>query len=151
MGKANRSVRFRIVKAKVVRRCLPGGRKVSYLSQGPKAPGQTGPSDPSTSQQTEQDDVPLSYSSFSETAYNKAKKRELNAWDVVKDDMLKVSFECSAPVNTQCVVCLGQGDYRCLECSTTAVFCEACLRKTHKNSLHLPDKWNVSTRACTHA
>ncbi|KAK2831180.1 hypothetical protein Q7C36_016266 [Tachysurus vachellii] len=57
--------------------------------------------------------------------------------------MLKVSFECSAPITTQCVVCLEKhADYRCIECSTTAVFCEACLKRTHRNSLHLPDKWN---------
>lgn len=70
----------------------------------------------------------------------KAEKRALHAWDAVKDDMLKVSFECSAPVTTQCVVCLEHADCRCTECSTTAVFCEACLRRTCRNSLHLPDK-----------
>ncbi|XDV26641.1 hypothetical protein PO909_030295 [Leuciscus waleckii] len=56
--------------------------------------------------------------------------------------MLKVSFECSAPITTQCVVCQDHADYRCIECSTTAVFCEVCLKRTHRNSLHLPEKWN---------
>ncbi len=87
-----------------------------------------------TPQHAEPDDVAPNCSSCSETAYSKAKKRELHAWDAVKDDMLKVSFECSAPITTQCVVCLEHADYRCIECSTTAVFCEACLRRTHRNA-----------------
>ncbi|XP_028449680.1 uncharacterized protein LOC114565687 isoform X1 [Perca flavescens] len=144
MGKAIKSARFRSVKIKVVRRCIAGRAKVSYLSQGLPQPStkQTHPSDPSTSvtPQVESDDV--APSSCSETAYSKAKKREIHAWDAVKDDMLKVSFECSAPITTQCVVCLEDAEYRCIECSTTAVFCEACLKRTHRNSLHLPDKWN---------
>ncbi|XP_039662704.1 uncharacterized protein LOC120562852 [Perca fluviatilis] len=143
MGKASKSARFRSVKIKVVRRCIAGRAKVSYLSQGLPQPSakQTHPSDPSTSvtPQVESDVAP---SSCSETAYSKAKKRGIHAWDAVKDDMLKVSFECSAPITTQCVVCLEDADYRCIECSTTAVFCEACLKRTHRNSLHLPDKWN---------
>ena len=152
MGKASKSARFRSVKIKVVRRCIAGRAKVSYLSQGLPQPSakQTHPSDPSTSvtPQVESDDV--APSSCSETAYSKAKKREIHAWDAVKDDMLKVSFECSAPITTQCVVCLEDADYRCIECSTTAVFCEACLKRTHRNSLHLPDKWNVRIIACSH-
>ncbi|XP_073702528.1 uncharacterized protein [Garra rufa] len=141
MGKAVKTTRFRNVKIKVVRRCITGPAKVSYLSQGLPQPDskQTHPSDPSTS---EPDEVAPSCSSCSETAYSKAKRRELHAWDAVKDEMLKVSFECSAPITTQCVVCLEHADYRCIECSTTAVFCEACLKRTHRNSLHLPDKWN---------
>ncbi len=158
MGKAVKSTRFRSVKIKVVRRCIAGPAKVSYVNQGLPQPNskQTHPSDPSdpstsiTPQHAEPDDVAPNCSSCSETAYSKAKKRELHAWDAVKDDMLKVSFECSAPITTQCVVCLEHADYRCIECSTTAVFCETCLRRTHRNSLHLPDKWNVRTIACGH-
>lgn len=150
MGKAVKSAHFRSVKIKVVRRCFAGPAKVSYLSQGLPEPNskQTHPSSPSmsiTSQQAEPNDVAPSCSSCSETAYSKAKKRELHAWDAVKDEMLKASFECSAPITTQCVVCLEHADYRCIECSSTAVFCEACLKRTHRNSLHLPDKWNVQS------
>ncbi|XP_056604140.1 uncharacterized protein LOC130420676 isoform X2 [Triplophysa dalaica] len=142
MGKAVKGVRFRSVKIKVLRRSITGPAKVSYLYQGLPEPNckLTPPSDPHKSiapQQAEPDDVVPSCSSCSETAYSKAKKRELHAWDAVKDDMLKVSFEGSAPITAQCVVCQEHGDYRCVKCSTTAVFCEACL-----NSLHLPDKWN---------
>ncbi|XP_026124397.1 uncharacterized protein LOC113106538 [Carassius auratus] len=56
--------------------------------------------------------------------------------------MHKVSFECSAPITTQCAVCREHADYRCIECSSTAVFCEVCLKRIHRNSLHLPEKWN---------
>lgn len=156
MGKAVKRTRFRNVKIKVVRRSITGSAKFSYLGQAPPQPNSkhTHSLDPSTSitpQQAEPDDVAPSCSLYSETAYSKAKKRELHAWDAVKDDMLKVSFECSAPTTTQCVVCLEKhADYRCIECSTTAVFCEACLKRTHRNSLHLPDKWNVSTIAYVH-
>ncbi|XP_047672600.1 uncharacterized protein LOC125138365 isoform X2 [Tachysurus fulvidraco] len=149
MGKAVKCTRFRNVKIKVVRRSITGPAKFSYLGQAPPQPNSkhTHSLDPSTSitpQQAEPDDVAPSCSyACSETAYSKAKKRELHAWDAVKDDMLTVSFECSAPFTTQCVVCLEKhADYRCIECSTTAVFCEACLKRTHRNSLHLPDKWN---------
>ncbi|XP_047671797.1 uncharacterized protein LOC113660582 isoform X4 [Tachysurus fulvidraco] len=149
MGKAVKRTRFRNVKIKVMRRFITGPAKFSYLGQAPPQPNSkhTHSLDPSTSitpQQAEPDDVAPSCSyACSETAYSKAKKRELHAWDAVKDDMLKVSFECSAPFTTQCVVCLEKhADYRCIECSTTAVFCEACLKRTHRNSLHLPDKWN---------
>ncbi|CAM4645933.1 unnamed protein product [Leuciscus chuanchicus] len=132
MGKAVKTTRFRSVKIKVVR-CIAGPAKVSYLSQGLPQPNskQTHPSDPYmsiTSQQAEPDDVAPSCSSCSESAY-------------IKDDMLKVSFECSAPITTQCVVCLEHADYRCIECSTTAVFCEVCLKRTHRNSLHLSDNY----------
>ncbi|GAA6111800.1 uncharacterized protein LOC120485855 isoform X2 [Tachysurus ichikawai] len=148
MGKAVKRTRFRNVKIKVVRRSITGPAKFSYLGQAPPQPNSkhTHSLDPSTSitpEQAEPDDVAPSCSLCSETAYSKAKKRELHAWDAVKDDMLKVSFECSAPITTQCVVCLEKhADYRCIECSPTAVFCEACLKRTHRNSLHLPDKWN---------
>ncbi|XP_056604136.1 uncharacterized protein LOC130420674 [Triplophysa dalaica] len=147
MGKAVQGVRFRSIKIKVLRRSITGPAKVSYLYQGLPEPNckLTHPSDPHksiTPQQAEPDDVVPSCSSCSETAYSKAKKRELHAWDAVKDDMLKVSFEGSAPITTQCVVCQEHGDYRCVKCSTTAVSCEACLKRTHRNSLHLPDKWS---------
>ncbi|XP_026135780.1 uncharacterized protein LOC113113634 isoform X2 [Carassius auratus] len=56
--------------------------------------------------------------------------------------MLKVTFECSASVTTQCAVCREHADYRCIECSSTAVFCEVCLKRIHRNLLHLPEKWN---------
>ncbi|XDV22763.1 hypothetical protein PO909_027590 [Leuciscus waleckii] len=138
MGKALKTTRFRNVKIKVVRRTIAGPAKVSYLSQGLPQPNYK-QTHPITSQQAELDDTTPS---CSESAYSKAKKRELHAWDAVKDDMLKVSFECSAPITTQCVVCQDHADYRCIECSTTAVFCEVCLKRTHRNSLHLPEKWN---------
>ncbi|XP_052427601.1 uncharacterized protein LOC127969577 isoform X1 [Carassius gibelio] len=142
MGKALKmSTRFRNVKIKLVRRSIAGPAKFSYLSQGLPQPSykQTHPSDPSiTSQPAEPDDATPS---CSESAYSKAKKRELHAWDAVKDDMLKVSFECSASVTTQCAVSREHADYRCIECSSTAVFCEVCLKRIHRNSLHLPEKW----------
>ncbi|XP_038568490.1 uncharacterized protein LOC119898352 [Micropterus salmoides] len=142
MGKTIKTTRSRSVKIKVVRRCIVGPAKVSYLSQGLPQPNSKQTDPTITSQQAEPDDVAPSCSSCSESAYSKAKKRELHAWDAVKDDMLKVSFECSAPIATQCVVCLEHADYRCIECSSTAVFCEGCLKRTHRNSLHLSDKWN---------
>jgi len=129
----------------VLRRNINGCVKVHYLTHKeiPKPSSQqTGLLD-STLVPSEQDEA-AGCSSSSETAYSKAKKRELNAWDAVKEDMLKVSFETSAPISSKCSVCQRQADYRCLECSTTAVLCEACLRRrTHHNSLHVPDKWNV--------
>lgn len=150
MGKTVKTTRSRSVKIKVVRRCIVGPAKVSYLSQGLPQPNSKQTDPTITSQQAEPDDVAPSCSSCSESAYSKAKKRELHAWDAVKDDMLKVSFECSAPIATQCVVCLEHADYRCIECSSTAVFCEGCLKRTHRNSLHLSDKWNVRTIPCSH-
>ncbi|XP_052427017.1 uncharacterized protein LOC127969229 isoform X2 [Carassius gibelio] len=141
MGKALKMTpRFRNVKIKLVRRSIAGPAKFSYLSQGLPQPSykQTHPSDPSiTSQPAEPDDVTPS---CSESAYSKAKKRELHAWNAVKD--VKVTFECSASVTTQCVVCREHADYRCIECSSTAVFCEVCLKRIHRNLLHLPEKWN---------
>ncbi|KAG1930605.1 uncharacterized protein LOC120488660 isoform X1 [Pimephales promelas] len=140
MGKTVKTTRSRSVKIKVVRRGIFGPAKVSYLSQGLPQPNSKQTNPTITSQPAEPDDVSPNCSS--ESAYSRAKKRELHAWDAVKDDMLKVSFECSAPIATQCVVCLAHADYRCIECSTTAVFCESCLKRTHRNSLHLSDKWN---------
>ncbi|XP_026113493.1 uncharacterized protein LOC113092115 isoform X1 [Carassius auratus] len=143
MGKALKmTTRFRNVKIKLVRRSIAGPAKFSYLSQGLPHPSykQTHSSDPSiTSQPAEPDDATPS---CSESVYSKAKKRELHAWDAVKDEMLKVMFECSAPVTTQCAVCREHADYRCIECSSTAVFCEVCLKRIHRNLLHLPEKWN---------
>lgn len=138
MGKASKGTHFRSVRIKVVR-CITGPWKVSYLSQGLPQPSssQTGPSDSSTSitpQEAEPNDVTHSCSSCTETAYSTAKGRELNAWDAVMDDMLKVSFKCSAPITTQWLVCREHGGYRCLECSATAVFCECCLKRTRKIS-----------------
>ncbi|KAA0722937.1 hypothetical protein E1301_Tti021658 [Triplophysa tibetana] len=98
MVKAVKGARFKSVKIKVLRRSITGPAKVSYLYQGLPEPNckVTHPSDPQktfTPQQAEPDDVVPSCSSCSETAYSKAKKIELHAWNAVKDDMLKVSFE----------------------------------------------------------
>ncbi|XP_049331675.1 uncharacterized protein LOC111195712 isoform X3 [Astyanax mexicanus] len=92
--------------------------------------------------QDEPPEIAESSNLCSETAYTKAKRREISAWDLVKDDILKVSFACSAPITGLCIVCQDHGDYRCLDCGPTTVFCEACLKKSHRNLLHLPDKWN---------
>ncbi|CAM4721750.1 unnamed protein product [Leuciscus chuanchicus] len=146
MGKALKGTRLRNIKIKVLRRNINGCVKVHYLTHKdiPKPSSQqTGLLD-STLVPSEQDEA-AGCSSSSETAYSKAKKRELNAWNTVKEDMLKVSFETSAPITSKCSVCQRHADYRCLECSTTAVLCEACLRRTHHNSLHVPDKWNNSS------
>ncbi|XP_059381443.1 uncharacterized protein LOC132116593 [Carassius carassius] len=98
MGKALKmTTRFRNVKIKLVRRSVAGPAKLSYLSQGLPQPSfkQTHPSDPSiTSQLADPDDATPS---CSESAYSKAKKRELHAWDAVKDEMLKnVYYEPSS-------------------------------------------------------
>ncbi|KAK2821370.1 hypothetical protein Q7C36_020713 [Tachysurus vachellii] len=76
---------------------ITGSAKFSYLGQAPPQPNSkhTHSLDPSTSitpQQAEPDDVAPSCSLYSETAYSKAKKRELHAWDAVKDDMLKNAY-----------------------------------------------------------
>ncbi|XP_059353826.1 uncharacterized protein LOC132123107 [Carassius carassius] len=93
MGKALKTTRFRNVKIKVVRRTIAGPAKVSYLSQGLPQPNYK-QTHPITSQQAELDDTTPS---CSESAYSKAKKRELHAWDAVKDDMLKnVYYEPSS-------------------------------------------------------
>lgn len=124
MREAWKGTRFRSVGIKVVR-CITGRWQVSYLSQGLPQPtsSQTGPSDSSTSitpREAERDDVTHSCSSCTEAAYSKAKRRALNAWDAVMDDMLKVSFKCSAPITTRWLVCREHGDYRCLERSATS-------------------------------
>lgn len=129
----------------MVRICITGPSKVSYLSQGLPQPSssQTG-SDSSTSikpEEAQPDEVTHSCSSCTVTSSSKAKKKELNVWDAVMDDMLKVSFECSAPITAQCFVCREHGNYRCLECSTTAVFCEGCLYRVSAIS-HPP--WGYS-------
>ncbi|XP_026113495.1 uncharacterized protein LOC113092115 isoform X2 [Carassius auratus] len=98
MGKALKmTTRFRNVKIKLVRRSIAGPAKFSYLSQGLPHPSykQTHSSDPSiTSQPAEPDDATPS---CSESVYSKAKKRELHAWDAVKDEMLKnVYYEPSS-------------------------------------------------------
>lgn len=154
MGKASKGARLRSVRIKVVR-CITGPWKVSYLSQGlPQlSSSQTGPSDSSTSvtpREAEPDDVTHSCGSCTETAYSKAKRRELNARDAEMHDTLKVSFKCSAPITTQGLVCREHGDYGRLECSATAVFCECCPKRTHKNLLRLPDRWNTRTIVYPH-
>lgn len=39
-----------------------------------------------------------------ETANNTAKRKEVSVWDSLKDDMLRVSFESSAPSTNLCIV-----------------------------------------------
>ncbi|XP_056095222.1 uncharacterized protein LOC130073689 [Rhinichthys klamathensis goyatoka] len=97
MGKTVKTTRSRSVKIKVVRRGIVGPAKVSYLSQGLPQPNSKQTNPTITSQPAEPDDVAPNCSSCSESAYSKAKKRELHAWDAVKDDMLKnVYYEPSS-------------------------------------------------------
>lgn len=86
-----------------------------------------------------------SSSHYEDTAYSKAKKKELSVWESLKPELLRLALESSAPSTNTCCICKTQADFLCLECSTTAVFCENCVKASHKNSLHRPEKWNVST------
>lgn len=135
MGK----LRLRRVMAKVVRRGLTGPRKFQLINPS-VFETRAGASNITASESDDMSDSPT----CTETAYIKAKKKELDAWNVVSDDMLKVSFELEALINTFCMVCSEAARYRCMECSTTAVFCEGCVKNTHTNSMHIYEKWNVS-------
>ena len=84
-------------------------------------------------------------SSNEETAYSIAKAKELSVWTSLRPELLRVSLESAAPSSNLCFICKDLAEYRCRECSHSIVFCETCVKATHRNSLHLPEKWNVST------
>ena len=83
-------------------------------------------------------------SSNEETVYRQATNKEFSVWEALKPELLRVSLESSAPSSHRCCICTEQANYRCLECSNSIVFCETCVKATHRNSLHLPEIWNVS-------
>ncbi|KAA0722931.1 hypothetical protein E1301_Tti013641 [Triplophysa tibetana] len=97
--------------------------------------------------EAEPDDVVPSCSSCSETAYSKAKKRELHAWNAVKDDMLKVSFEGSAPITTQCVVCQEHGDYRL---AYPLYVINELLRRCQNKNIHLRVVYDIACLVASH-
>ncbi|XP_030597438.1 uncharacterized protein LOC115788522 isoform X2 [Archocentrus centrarchus] len=143
MAKFRNSVRFRTNQIKIKRKTIGGGVKFSYLqkSSSPPSLGQTGTPKPVTPLAENTDDITCN-TFDEETAYSKAKRKEASLWDSLKDQILQVSYKSSAPSTNICIVCKENGEYRCLECSSTGVFCKNCIRKTHMNSLHLPEKWN---------
>ncbi|XP_028983462.1 uncharacterized protein LOC114842115 [Betta splendens] len=143
MVKHRTSVRSTKHRVCVRRRTIGGATKVSVL-RNVSHPPVTVDVTPvtTTSSLDEHSEAEPSSSCMSETAYTKAKKKELRAWDSLKEDMLRVSYESSAPSTNICALCKEHAEYRCLECSSTNMFCETCITKTHRNSLHLPEKWN---------
>ena len=138
--------KFKTKKIKVLRKTIGGGAKSSVLtnlgSDASTSAMDTGP--PSSTPSGDLHEVPP-FTSDAETPYRRAKRKELSIWDSIKDKMLQVSLQSAAPTSQQCSICSAQNaEYRCMECSSTSVFCETCVKTTHKNSLHLPEKWNVS-------
>ena len=135
-------VHLKTKKITVLRKTVGGGVKripvknrcASQLDRTPLTPLYTAEEAPSCSNDA-----------GAETAYNRDKRRELDMWASLRSEMLQSAFQSSAPNKDCCTICKNPAEYRCLECSFTSVFCATCIRATHQNSLHLHEKWNVST------
>ena len=101
MPKLRNSVKLRTSKIKVTRNTVGGGVRVSFLrnTASHASTSQVTPPVPDTSTDPVEntDDVGLLSSCHAQTAYNRAKTKELSVWDSVKDDMLRASFESSSP------------------------------------------------------
>lgn len=135
-------------KISVTHKTIGGGSKRSYLkssgSQAYSKPDSTVPGQ--STEPVGHVDEEASGCQNEETHYTKCSVRRLGVWNSLKPEMLRLSFESLAPASQFCSICKEHAEYRCLQCSTTAVFCETCIRATHRNSLHLPEKWNVSKK-----
>ena len=126
----------------VVEKTIGGGVKRSALKGVPHHSAVPGSSTHPVGHHVDEE---ASSSHNEETAYSKKQKREFIVWESLKPELLRLALESSAPSTNTCCICKGQADYRCLECSATVVFCETCVKASRKNSLHRPEKWNVST------
>ncbi|XP_078586246.1 uncharacterized protein LOC144868145, partial [Branchiostoma floridae x Branchiostoma japonicum] len=78
------------------------------------------------------------------TTYTEQRRKELDSWIKVRDQLFATNIELSAPLCHTCSIC-GKGElgtfYRCRECGPTAVFCTTCLEQQHRNSFHIPEIW----------
>jgi len=66
------------------------------------------------------------------------------AWLPYKQRYLQVLLDMEAPPHPRvCMLCQGDGTYRCAECIHRPLLCSSCCRKEHKlRPFHRVDQWN---------
>lgn len=88
----------------------------------------------------------LDYTHEEGNDYNAKKQKEADAWEAIRDQLLKVSVEASClPSAAKCCECEEPASIRCKECGPLVFYCSACIEHKHslKHTLHTPEIWKV--------
>ena len=88
----------------------------------------------------------LDYTHEEGNDYNTRKQKEADAWEAIRDQLLKVSIEASClPSTAKCCECEEPASIHCKECGPLVFYCGVCMERTHslKHTLHTPEIWKV--------